>query len=413
MIEASRPETEDQLTEAVADALAATRPLAVSGRGTKSGLGCPARAEAALSTTGLAGIIYYEPGELVMEALAGTPLAEVEAALAENNQRLAFEPPDLGPLYGGEAGMGTIGGVFGCNLSGPRRPFAGAARDHLLGICAVSGRGECFASGGRVVKNVTGYDMSKLMTGSMGTLAVLSRVTFKVLPTPPSARTILIFGEDEGPATQAIVRALEGPWEVNGAAWLPDTAAARSTVGYVRDGGAAMTALRLEGARGAVADRAQSLRAALADLGPTEELHTTNTETFWRELKNGALLSPDEGAGALWRLVLPPASAPSVLAMIGDQLKAEGVMDWGSGLVWLALAPGAWAADDAGGAAIVRGAAELAGGHGTLYRASGELRSHIPVFHPEAPPLAALSRRVKENFDPAGILNPGRMVEGL
>ncbi len=407
------PSDESALRDAIAEAVAARCTLAIEGGGTKRGLGRPVVADRQLSLARLAGITYYEPHELVLEAGAGTPLAEIEAALAAEGQQLAFEPPDLGPLYGAPPGRGTLGGAVACNLSGPRRPYAGAARDHVLGIRAVSGRGEAFASGGRVVKNVTGYDMSKLMAGSFGTLAALSRATVKVLPRPEAVRTALFPGADAARVAAVFGRAADGPWDVSAAAFVPGAAAARSGVDTVAasDG---VVALRLEGSRAGVIARVRAVRDSLAAGGATEELHTARSQVFWAEVASGALL-PDAGAGGdmIWRLSLPPSRGPAAAARIGEILGGEAVLDWSGGLVWFAL-PGPGSLEAAlGQARRLRSLVEEHEGHATLMRAPEAWREDVPVFQPEAPALARLTRRVKENFDPLGVLNPGRMFEGL
>jgi len=252
------PETEAQLVEAVAGALAQSTPLDLVGAGSKRGFGRPTNAARTVSLRRLAGIRLYEPEELVMSAGAGTPVAEIEATLAANGQMLAFEPPDLGMFYGGAKGAGTIGGAFACNLAGPRRVKAGAARDHILGVRAVSGRGESFKSGGRVVKNVTGYDLGKLLAGSFGTLAAMAEITFKVLPAPEVTRTVVLQGLDDAAAIKAMERALGSPNEVSGAAHVP---AWRTTL------------LRLEGIAASVAARAAALKELLGgDIGETDDV---------------------------------------------------------------------------------------------------------------------------------------------
>ena len=221
------PSDHGEIQAAVAGALADGIPMEVRGHATKRGWGRPVQAEQELDLSGVRGIHLYEPEELVLSAAAGTPISEINEALAARNQHLAFEPPDWAPLYGAAAGEGTFGGVIACNLAGPRRIQAGAARDHLLGFTAVSGRGETFKSGGRVVKNVTGFDLSKLIAGSFGTLAVMSDITVKVLPAPEKVRTVLVFGLSGEDARKAMSAALNSPSDVSGAAHLPAGAAAR------------------------------------------------------------------------------------------------------------------------------------------------------------------------------------------
>jgi glycolate oxidase FAD binding subunit len=269
-----RPENADQVVEAVAWAAAEEAPLEVVSHGSKRGLGRPVRAANGIDVSGLTGITLYEPEELVLSARAGTPLAEIEAALEAKRQQLAFEPADLGPLFGAAAGRGSIGGMLACNLSGPRRIKAGAARDHFLGVQAVSGRGEAFKSGGRVVKNVTGYDLCKLLAGSYGTLAVLTEVTVKVMPAPEKTRTVLLYGLDDNRALDAMVRALQSAHEVSAVAHLPASLAARSQVSYVAAAAAAVTAIRVEGPGPSVDYRCDALRKGLSDLAESEELHS-------------------------------------------------------------------------------------------------------------------------------------------
>jgi glycolate oxidase FAD binding subunit len=415
MTETIVPKNESELTDAVKAALADKTPLAISGADTKGGLGHPVLAKARLSLGAHSGITYYEPGELVMEASSGTPLSEIKAALSEHNQQLAFEPPDFGPLFGAGSDLGTIGGVYSCNLSGPRRPFAGAARDHILAIRCVSGRGEVFVSGGRVVKNVTGYDMSKLVTGSYGTLAVLSQVTFKVLPRARSARTILVFGQKPDEALGEYGLALEGLWEISGAAYLEAKGAARSGVDYVAGAGRAVTAMRLEGAPGAVAERAAGLRKTLSEFSETEELHTHNSQIFWREIADGTLLPKHDGQSCetLWRFSMPPGEVMLVIDRIFRRYSGEVQLDWAGGIAWLALDAPIDGESITSMAERMRRYAAPTGGNITLFRASEDVRSEVDVFHPEPAPLAALSKRIKNNFDPEHILNPGRMFKGV
>ncbi len=398
-----KPDDADQVLEVVAWAAAEEAPLEIVGGGTKRGLGRPLQASHELDLSALDRITLYEPEELVLSAGAGTPMMEIEAALAGHRQQLAFEPPDLGPLYGGEPGRQTLGGVIACNPSGPRRLKAGAARDHFLGVRAVSGRGEAFKAGGRVMKNVTGYDMCKLLCGSHGTLAVLTEVTVKVLPAAETVHTVLVFGLDDAAAIRAMARALTSAHEVSGAAHLPAEPAAGSAVSYLRDARASVTALRVEGPRPSVLHRTAALKALMADTGAVEELHGKNSALMWRELGDVApfAAAPER---QIWRLSVPPASGAKVVAAIGREVEARAFYDWGGGLVWLALPP----SDDAGDR-VVRGAIAETGGHATLMRAPAPLRAAVPVFQPQDAPLAALSARIKAGFDPRGVLNPGRM----
>jgi glycolate oxidase FAD binding subunit len=421
-----KPTTIEQIVDAVRGALADQQPLEIVGCGTKRALGRPIQAGATLDLSRLSGIVAYEPAELILTCLAGTPLAEIESALAAKNQQLAFEPGDWGPLYGAVAGQGTIGGVLACNLSGPRRLKAGAARDHFLGVSAVSGRGEIFKAGGKVVKNVTGYDLPKLLCGSYGTLAVMAEVTLKVLPAPEKSRTALLFGLDDGCAVAAMTAELNSPHEVSSAAHLSARIAARTGIDLVTKAGTTVTAIRIEGPGPSVEHRCAALRRDLGAGIATEELHSLRSMMFWRAVRDVSPLLPDKQA-QLWRLSVPPAAGARVITDIVSGLShselppplrgkvREGgqtthpafdyYFDWAGGLIWLALPPRA----DAGAAVIRAAIARQGGGHATLMRAGEDMRLAVPVFEPQSEALAALSARVKESFDPQRILNPGRM----
>ncbi len=310
-------------------------------------------------------------------------------------------------MLGTADGEPTIGGTIACNLSGPRRIKAGAARDHVLGVRAVSGRGEVFKSGGRVVKNVTGYDMSKLLTGSYGTLGVMTEITLKVLPAAEKIRTVLVAGLDDAEGIAALTRALHSPNDVSAAAHLPARAAARSSVSYVRDVGSSVTAVRIEGSEASVAARCRALKNDLAEHGEIEELHRHNSTAFWREVGNVAPFTGDEDRD-VWRLSVPPTSGVGVAEAVGREHDTLVFYDWGGGLVWLATDGDAERAAD-----VVRKAVGDCGGHATLIRAPASRRAQIAVFQPQSGPLAALSRRLKQGFDPNGILNPGRMYAGM
>jgi glycolate oxidase FAD binding subunit len=404
-----RPDTPQQAAEAVAWAAAEQQPLEVVAGGSKRGIGRPLQVEHVLDASALSGISDYEAAELVLTAGAATKLAEIETRLAENKQMLTFEPPDLRALLGAEDKEQTIGGVLACNFAGPRRPKAGAARDHLLGFQAVNGRGELFKSGGKVVKNVTGYDLSKLIAGSWGTLAVLTEVSVKVLPRAETGNTVLVLGLKDRDAIRALTHGLNSEHEVSGAAHLPERLAARSEVQAVAGARVGVTALRLEGPAPSVAYRAQALRDSLSEYGPTERLLADDTERLWQEIRDvKPLIEPRERA--VWRISVAAASGPAVAAVMSDELDCELFYDWGGGLIWVAVAG---KAEDAGAGAVRRAIALHGGGHGTLIRGSTSLRASIPVFEPLPDALAALTARVKESFDPRKVLNPGRMYAGI
>ncbi len=397
-----KPSDAKQLRDVLAWAAAESVPLEIVAGGTKSGLGRPQRPARKLDVSGLSGGIEYEPEELVLTCGAATPMRDILLLLEQRAQMLAFEPPDFGALYGLAPGGGTIGGSLAANLAGPRRIKMGSARDHFLGFSGVSGRGEEFKAGGRVVKNVTGYDLPKLVAGSMGTLAVVDRVTVKVMPAASKTRTVLVFGLAPAKAVTAMADALNSPWEVSGAAYLPAIAAKRSGVDHVAGAGTSVTAIRVEGTAVSVAARCEALRGSLGALGPVEELHSMRSVLLWREVRDVATLLPAADT-ALWRVSVAPTQGPTVAAAVPD---ADWFLDWGGGLVWLSV-------PDTGDASATAIRASFGEGHATLMRASAGTRARLPVFEPPAVAVAALNRGVKAQFDPRGILNPGRMHEGI
>ncbi len=404
MSERYAPTNADQVRELIAWAVDEQTPLEIVGRASLRSLGNPMAELPTLDLSALSGVGLYEPGELVLTAAPATPIAEIESLLADNQQRLAFEPMDMGLVLGGPADAGSLGGVICCNLAGPRRISAGAARDHILGVKGVSGRGENFKSGGRVVKNVTGYDMSKLVTGAYGTLGALTEITVKVLPIPEKAWTVLVFGLDDATAIKALAQAAGSHHEVSGLAHLPQAAAARSGVKYVAGAGAAVTAVRLEGPGPSVEYRARALTEELKSFGEIEELHSQNSAGLWREIRDVRLIAETD---VLWRLSVAPSHGPLVVADIRQRLggAVEVTYDWQGGLIWLALGD----SPDAGEQAV-RGAVDAVGGHAMLIRASAAARQAVPAFHPQSATLTALSARVREALDPHGLFNPGRMA---
>ncbi len=401
-----KPSDASQTAEAIAWAAAEGGSLEIVAGRTKRALGRPMKTDHVLDVSGLKGIVAYEPAELVLTARPGEPLASIYAVLAKNRQMLAFEPPDWRALIGAE-GEPTLGGVISCNLSGSRRARSGSARDYVLGFSAVNGFGDIWKAGGKVVKNVTGYDMCKLQAGAYGTLSALTEVTLKVMPKPETAWTIVLHGLADEAAISTLADALNSPFEVSGAAHLPAATARRSKIGAVATGLGAATALRLEGPRPSVAYRAQALEAFV---GRGARLDEMETEAFWREVADvQPLLEP--GARIVWRLCPTPSGGQAVAHSIREALpSAEFYFDWGGGLIWLSL--DATEADPDAGAAIVRSAVKSAGGHATLIVAPDVVRAATSVFEPQTAALAELNARVKNGFDPRGILNPGRMYEG-
>ena len=413
MADTVRPRDAKDVEAAVQWALAEGKTVEIVGHGSKRAIGRPAQTDVTLDLSTLTGVTLYEPEELVLSAKAGTPLAEIEALLAANGQQLAFEPMDYAGILGGVAGRGTIGGALAANVSGPRRIKAGAARDHFLGFSAVSGRGETFKSGGRVVKNVTGYDLCKLIAGSWGTLAATTEVTIKVLPRPETEHTLLILGLEPARAVEAMTCAMGSSCDVSGAAHLPTEVAGH--IAAEETAGGAVTALRLEGFSPSVAERTRTLEALMKPFGELATAEAPRSRAFWTAVRDvtpfaadRSNLSPRQDERPLWRVSTAPSRGAELAAMIAKGAPAQTFYDWAGGLVWVALPP----LEDAG-AALVRGAVRAAGGHATLVRATPSLRAAIDVFEPQPEALAALTRRVKESFDPKRVLGPGRMYAGV
>lgn len=401
---AARPGDADALAELVTDAHANERPLALVGAGTKQALGKPLPPAQPVDLSAFTGISLYEPEELVLAAGAATPMREIEAALADKGQDLAFEPPDLGPLLGGPANAGTLAGALACGLAGPRRVSAGGARDHLLGAQLVTGKGERIRAGSRVVKNVTGYDLPKLMCGSYGTLAAMTQVTLKVLPAAEATRTVLLRGLTPETGVAALTAGLQSAYAVSGAAHIP-RAAAHAAKGHLPVTDTSLTLLRVEGAPTSAVHRADKLaREVVGGYGSADILDDAASRPLWRAVRDVAPLLGGAGR-AVWRVAVPPAEGARVAGQLADlDANARWYLDHGGARIWLDLPEG----EDARHGAV---RAALAGtdGHATLIAASEAVRRRAQVFQPQDSGLATLTQKVKAAFDPAGILNPGRM----
>lgn len=386
------PATEAELAAIIAQAAAARAPLAIQGLGSKLGFLRPVQAAATLSTEAMTGIPLHAPRELVITAKAGTRLDVLEDALAAEGQHMIAEPPCYGFL---DHPAQTIGGIVAANLSGPRRIAWGAMRDHVMGIRAVTGRGEAIHSGGRVLKNVTGLDLCKLFTGSYGTLGVITEVTLKVLPKPEATGTLVFHGLDPAPGVAVLSKALGSPYSVSGAAYLPAEAAA--SIGLT----GTATLIRIEDFTASVTYRTRKLAAELTDHVKLEILDTGDSVKLWRAVRDADALvtDPDE---AIWRVSVPPSAGP---ALLNFALRADmrGFLDWGGGLAFLS-----GRATEAAHFAVTE-AVRRAGGAWWLLRAPDALRAAVEVLPPEPGALATIRRKLVEAFDPARILNPGRM----
>ncbi len=383
----------------VADIVRDTRePISVGGNNTKAGMLRPVQAARALSLAACAGVTLYAPRELVLAARAGTRVAEINAVLAQSAQHIISEPPDLTRLME-STGEPTLGGLVATNLSGPRRISAGATRDHVLGVRAVNGAGEIIKSGGRVLKNVTGLDLCKLLAGSHGTLAIMTDITIKVLPAPQATASVVLRGLAPQAAVAALSQALGSPYGVSGAAYLPASAAAHMAEPT------SITVLRIEDFAASVHYRTERLRSELASFGAGEIWPATRSTAVWASIRDADVLNAQPGC-AVWRVSVRPSRGAGILAA-AEAAGATGYLDWGGGLAMLA-----GPATEAAHAAITRAVAR-AGGVWMLLRAPASLRTAVNVVPPEVPALAALTRRVKAAMDPRGMLNPGRVFAGI
>jgi glycolate oxidase FAD binding subunit len=396
--------------QVVRAAIAGEQPLEIIGHGSRRGIGQPMATNAVLDLSALNAVASYEPNELIITVQAGAPLADVMSLIDSKNQQFAFEPMDTAPLLG-VIDPGTVAGMIAAGLAGPRRIKAGGARDHLLGAHAVSGFGDSFKTGGKVVKNVTGYDLCKLLAGSWGTLAVMTEVTLKVMPRPEAERTLVLRGLDDLTANRAMTAALGSPFDVSAAAHVPGSTLRGEVSGLDRLGSTreAVTLIRLEGILASASHRAASLARTLEPFGKAEIVEDEASAPAWRAIRDVLpfAASGPLGAWPVWRIVCPPASGGAIGQALVRETGGDVIYDWGGGLIWAALPPKVDAQ-----AGLVRGRVNAAGGHATLLRASEDVRRQVDVFPPQTAGLAALGERVRQSFDPKGVLNRGRMIRG-
>jgi glycolate oxidase FAD binding subunit len=401
-----RPTDERELQLIIAEHARTGQGLEVQGIGSKLTVGRPLDAQMQLSMRNFRGITLHEPSELVIAARAGTSLVAIEAELAKSNLQLAFEPIDLGPMLGIAPQQTTAGGMTAINMSGARRITAGSVRDHVLGIRAINGRGEAIRAGGRVMKNVAGYDLCRGLTGSWGTLAVTTEVTLKALPKAEETRTLVLFGQPDEIAIEILCAAMATPYEVSGTIHLQAPLARRLRNAELRGEGKAVTALRIESFSSSIAYRAERLKELFSAYGEILELEHAASIAFWEELRQLSYLQGS--SDPVWRISTSPRMGPRVAQAIAGYMQTKAAFDWSGGLLWLEVPASA----DAGSADIRRVIA-MRGGHATLIRADVQARRTVEVFQPLEAGPARITRQLKEAFDPARIFNRGRMYAGV
>lgn len=400
-----RPMDERELSRLLAEAARTRWTLEVAGSGSKRHVGRPMEVSGVLHTRNLRGITLSEPTEQVISARSGTLLSALEAELAKNSQQLACEPLDLGPMLGEPAGQGTVGGMVAANLSGARRIQRGAVRDQLLGLRCVNGKGEIFKWGGRVMKNVTGYDLCRTLAGSWGTLGVFTELTLRAIPKAEETRTLILFGQPEAIAIEALCLALATPYEVSGTVHLDASLARRLRLPALAQINTSVTAMRIENFSPAVACRAAKLKDLFAPYGELVELDHANSLAFWEELRQLSFLQGS--TDPVWRISTKPKLGPRLIESVRRYRECRAAYDWSGGLIWLEIPD----AGDAGADDIRRVVATL-GGHATLIRAAPAVRQAVAVFPPLEAGVQRLSDGIKQAFDPLHILNPGRLYPG-
>ena len=396
---------ERELAQLVGEAARTRWTLEVAGSGSKRRIGRPMEVSGVLTTRNMRGITLSEPAEQVISARSGTLLSALEAELAKNNQQLACEPIDLGPMFGEVPGLTTVGGMVATNLSGARRIQRGAVRDQLLGLRCVNGRGEVFKWGGRVMKNVTGYDLCRTLAGSWGTLGIFTELTLRAIPKAEETRTLILLGQPEAIAIEALCQALATPYEVSGTVHLDAALARRLRSPAVAQTTTSLTALRIENFSPAVAYRTGKLKDLFGPYGELVELDHAKSLAFWEELRQLSFLQGS--TDPVWRISTKPKLGPRLVESVRRYRECRAAYDWSGGLIWLEIPD----AGDAGADDIRRVVATI-GGQATLIRAPAAVRQSVAVFPPLEAGVQRLSDGIKRSFDPLHILNPSRLYPG-
>tara|TARA_B110000438_G_scaffold270846_1_gene288288 strand:- start:1293 stop:2561 length:1269 start_codon:yes stop_codon:yes gene_type:complete len=406
------PENEKEVADIIKKHYKSGKAIEIVGSGSKRKIGKPIQCEKILNFSKLEGIIEYLPEELYIKVKTGTKIDKIENELTKNKQQLAFEPIDFGYLFLGKSNCGTAGGHVSCNISGPRRFKSGSIRDHILGFRAVNGRGEIIKSGGTVVKNVTGYDLSKLICNSYGTLAALTEITFKVLPAAPESKTLIIHNLDLSFSTQYLEKAISTPVEVSGASFLPVDPICNSCEMNIKDTiklndlkyEGSMTAMRLEGSKKSIDERMKNLKKELNVSNKSISiLDTFQSEIFWKKIRNLEIFSATKNN--IIRIVIPPSECCKLIYELPKNFKY--FLDWGGSLIWMEACELTEHIFES-----IRKKVVKHGGYLSMIKNSDYLPYVEDVFTIDRARFN-ISQNIKKSFDPKRILNPGKMYTGI
>jgi glycolate oxidase FAD binding subunit len=404
MSETLNPENENQLLEIIKSTLADNTSISIAGQNTKYGFGHSHAAQNNIRMTSFDGIVEYDPAELVMRAKAGTPMSTIENALSEHRQHLAFEPPNLGKLYEANSSKGTIGGAFVGNLSGPRRFVAGAARDHILGVKAVSGRGEVFKSGGNVIKNVTGYDMSKLITNSWGTLSIITELSFKVLPAPALSITLGITNISPDSAMHLLSKLAQSALQISGLAYIPGHTLSNSDSDSLSPDYQTLCLIRIEGSQLSVKDRVAGIESLIGGIETLVHFNEEDSKSLWKLIRD-----PDEFMSAhkdttIIKVSIPPAHASTLIELLSSIEDCDWYADAAGAWFWISLKQ-----DVVAKILLLRNSLIEIGGSAIIYKASETVKKEAGIFSQMDNGLQKLNQGIKNSFDPNNILNPNRL----
>lgn len=399
-----KPNSENEISEFVKFCNQKNIPIEIKGSGSKSNIGRNFQSEKTIDLSGYSGIIKYEPEELYIKVKSGTPINEISRELEKHNQQLAFEPTDFGYIFNGKSNPGTIGGTMACNFSGPRRFKSGSVRDHVLGVKIITGRGDSVKSGGTVVKNVTGYDLSKIITGSYGTLAVISEISIKVLPKPPSIKSLIIHNAQLKKSLDYLNIALSSSSDISGAVFYPEYFNEKFKLNDLVNKGP-LTALRVEGVSSSIDDRVQKLIDELGLL--RDEINFLNDEQsriFWSNTRDLKVFSNTDKN--LIRIVTPPSETLNIINSL-KKISSRYFIDWGGNLIWMEI--------EKINASIIKDInimTDKANGYFTIIKLDDSLKAGLDVFKID-PIKFKISEKIKKSFDPKRILNPGKMYSGI